>query len=144
DEDKEDNLEAATGAASKLISELTDDEKNMLQRMFDIVDRQVSHFSIQEDSKAEALIAWINRNLRSGDQWNGERVIIFTEYKHTLNYLERTLEKHGFLDATRTIIGGMNDADRQRINDEFQAPNSETNVRILLATDAASEGADFQ
>lgn len=144
DEDKEDNLEAATSAASKLITALTAEEKNMLQRMFEIVDKQVSHFSIQEDSKAAALIAWINTNLRNGDQWNGERVIIFTEYKHTLNYLERLLEKHGFLDATRTIIGGMKDSDRQKINDEFQAPNSETNVRILLATDAASEGADFQ
>ncbi|RZI44486.1 hypothetical protein EGT07_03445 [Herbaspirillum sp. HC18] len=144
DEDKEDNLEAATSAASKLISELTDDEKGMLQNMFEIVDRQVSHFSIQEDSKAAALISWINRNLRNDNQWNGERVIIFTEYKHTLNYLERILEKHGFLDATRTIIGGMNDSDRKKINDEFQAPNNETNVRILLATDAASEGADFQ
>ncbi|MBA1231448.1 DEAD/DEAH box helicase [Pseudomonas viridiflava] len=144
DEDKEDNLEAATNAASQLINELKDDEKSMLQRMFEIVDHQVSHFSIQEDSKAAALIAWINLNLRYGDQWNGERVIIFTEYKHTLNYLERILEKNGFLDATRTIVGGMNDSDRKKINDEFQASNSETTVRILLATDAASEGADFQ
>ncbi|MCQ1059971.1 DISARM system SNF2-like helicase DrmD [Photobacterium sp. ZSDE20] len=144
DEDKEDNLDAATSAASKLIAELTGDEKTMLQRMFEIVDRQVSHFSVQEDSKAAALIAWINRNLRNGDTWNGERVIIFTEYKHTLSYLERILEKYGFLGATRTITGGMNDGDRQKINDEFQAPNNETGVRILLATDAASEGADFQ
>ncbi|HCE8954637.1 TPA: DEAD/DEAH box helicase [Raoultella ornithinolytica] len=144
DEDKEDNLEAATRAASKLISELSADEKEMLQRMFEIVDTQVSHFSIQEDSKAAALIGWINRSLRDGDQWNGERVIIFTEYKHTLNYLERILEKHGFRDFTRTIIGGMKDSDRQKINNEFQSPNNETNIRILLATDAASEGADFQ
>jgi len=144
DEDKEDNLEAATNAASKLIKELTDDEKSMLQSMFEIVDHQVSHFSIEEDSKAAALIAWINLNLRYGDQWNGERVIIFTEYKHTLNYLERILEKNGFLEATRTIVGGMNDSGRKKINDEFQASNSETTVRILLATDAASEGADFQ
>ncbi|MBO2694669.1 DISARM system SNF2-like helicase DrmD [Shewanella algae] len=144
DEDKEDNLEAATSVASKLISELSADEKEMLQHMFEIVDTQVSHISIKEDSKAAALIGWINRNLRYGDQWNGERVIIFTEYKHTLNYLERILEKHGFLDATRTIVGGMKDSERQSINDEFQSPNNETNVRILLATDAASEGADFQ
>lgn len=144
DEDKEDNLEAATDAASKLIGELTTDEKGMLASMFEIVDRQVSHFSTQEDSKAAALVAWINENLRHDNQWNGERVIIFTEYKHTLNYLERILEKHGFRGATRTIVGGMNDGDRKLINDEFQAPDSETNVRILLATDAASEGADFQ
>lgn len=144
DEDKEDNLEAATNAASQLINELTDAEKGMLQGMFEIVDHQVSHFSIQEDSKAAALIAWINLNLRYGDQWNGQRVIIFTEYKHTLNYLERILEKNGFLEATRTIVGGMSDIDRKKINDEFQASNSETTVRILLATDAASEGADFQ
>ena len=144
DEDKEGNLEAATNVASKLLSELSENEKGMLQSMFDIVDKQVSHFSIEEDSKAAALVDWINRNLRDDNQWNGERVIIFTEYKHTLNYLERILEKHGFLDVTRTIVGGMKDSDRQKINDEFQSPNNETTVRILLATDAASEGADFQ
>ncbi len=144
DEEKEGNLEAATSTASRLISELTSEEKRFLQEMYDIVDKQVSHFSIQEDSKVAALVSWIDNNLRGDDEWNGERVIIFTEYKHTLNYLERVLEKHGYLDATRTIVGGMKDGDRQRINDEFQAPNSETSVRILLATDAASEGADFQ
>jgi len=47
-------------------------------------------------------------------------------------------------DAIRLIIGGMNDQDRKAINDEFQSPPDETSVRILLATDAASEGADFQ
>ncbi|WP_410210821.1 DISARM system SNF2-like helicase DrmD [Aquirhabdus sp.] len=144
DEEKEDNLEAATSSASKLINDLTVDEKYFLQEMFEIVDKQVSHYSIKEDSKAAALIFWINDNLREKNVWNGERVIIFTEYKHTLNYLERVLEKHGYLDATRTIVGGMKDGDRQKINNEFQSSNSETNVRILLATDAASEGADFQ
>ncbi|WP_414154275.1 DISARM system SNF2-like helicase DrmD [Pseudomonas sp. BNK-43-a] len=144
DEEKESNLEAATSAASKLITELTPQEKDMLKRMFEIVNNQVSHFSIKEDSKAAALVAWIEKNLRVDGQWSGERVIIFTEYKHTLNYLERILEKHGFLDATKIISGGMNDSDRQRINDEFQAPDNETSARILLATDAASEGADFQ
>lgn len=66
DEDKEDNLEAATSSASNLIAALTAEEKNMLQRMFEIVDKQASNFSIQEDSKAAALIAWINTNLCDG------------------------------------------------------------------------------
>ena len=144
DEDKEDNLEATTSIASKLIIRLTEEEKHFLREMYEIVDTQVSHFSIQQDKKAAALVSWIDSNLRTNDEWNGERVIIFTEYKHTLNYLERVLEKHGYLDAARAIVGGMNDRERQRINDEFQAPNSNTSARILLATDAASEGADFQ
>ncbi|TKB08840.1 DISARM system SNF2-like helicase DrmD [Desulforhopalus sp. IMCC35007] len=144
DDEKEDNLEAATSAASKLITHLSNEEKAILQEMFKIVDEQVNHYSVKADSKAAALIAWIDSNLRTDGDWNGERVIIFTEYKHTLNYLERILEKYDYRDATRVIIGGMNDSERQKINDEFQAPSSQTNVRILLATDAASEGADFQ
>lgn len=71
-----------------------------------------------------------------------ERLVVFTEYKTTLDYLERRLRgRHG--SRVLTLFGsggagGMDDADRNRVREAFNDPESE--VRILIATDAASEG----
>ena len=54
------------------------------------------------------------------------------------------LTQEGMADALLTIYGGMPDRERDEINKAFNAPVGENSVRILLATDAASEGADFQ
>jgi SNF2 family DNA or RNA helicase len=140
DEEKEEHIEATNEAASRLCKPLSEQEKVCLQRMFETADR----LHQQPDSKARALLRWIDRQLRAGDAWNGERVIIFTEYRHTLEYLKQLLEASGFGDAVKTIYGGMPDDERSAANDAFQSPPEQTAVRILLATDAASEGADFQ
>ncbi len=71
-----------------------------------------------------------------------ERLVVFTEYKTTLDYLERRLRgRHGARVLTlfgSGGAGGMDDADRNRVRQAFNDPDSE--VRILIATDAASEG----
>ena len=71
-----------------------------------------------------------------------ERLVVFTEYKTTLDYLERRLrERYG--SRVLTLFGsggagGMDDTHRNRVREAFNDPDSE--VRILIATDAASEG----
>ncbi len=71
-----------------------------------------------------------------------ERLVVFTEYKTTLDYVERRLrERYG--SRVLTLFGsggagGMDDADRNRVREAFNDPDSD--VRILIATDAASEG----
>ena len=71
-----------------------------------------------------------------------ERLVVFTEYKTTLDYLERRLRgRYGARVLTlfgSGGAGGMDDADRNRVREAFNDPDSE--VRILIATDAASEG----
>lgn len=140
DEEREDLLEAALEAASRLCRPLSAEEKGSLKRMFEIADG----LRRKADSKASALLRWIEANLRSGGSWNGERLIVFTEYRHTLAYLQDMLSQAGYGEALLSIYGGMPDEERQEINAAFQAPLSEHPVRILLATDAASEGSDFQ
>jgi ERCC4-related helicase len=140
DDDKEEHLEATTEAASRLCRPPNTEEKAWLKRMFELADA----LRTRPDSKAKALIRWIEKSLRNGASWNDERVIVFTEYRHTLAYLKDMLERAGFGEALLTIYGGMPDDERHRVNDAFQAPLAEHPVRILLATDAASEGADFQ
>lgn len=46
-----------------------------------------------EDERWERLLTLIKQRLRDGHSWNGdERLIVFTEYKTTLDYLERRLK----------------------------------------------------
>lgn len=98
------------------------------------------------DSKAKALVAWLEQTLKTGGKWNQERVIIFTEYRATQKWLHDLLAAHGFAGNNRLlqIYGGMPLEDREQVKAAFQAHPGDAPVRILLATDAASEGLNLQ
>ncbi|MBC3963333.1 DISARM system SNF2-like helicase DrmD [Pseudomonas simiae] len=99
----------------------------------------------QADSKAKAVLAWIDRYLKTIGDWNGKRVILFTEYRTTLDWLQRVLATHDLGgDRLMTLHGGMDHDDREMVKAAFQAAPDVSPVRILLATDAASEGIDLQ
>lgn len=96
------------------------------------------------DARVVALLANLDSKLRQGDMWrDDERMVVFTEYKTTLDYLHRILLRE-FGDQSRlvTLYGGMESADREAVKAAFNDPRSP--VRILLATDAASEGLNLQ
>ena len=70
------------------------------------------------------------------------KVVIFTEHRDTLNYLQRRITTRlGREDAVVVIHGGVHRDDRRRIQEEFR---NNPEVHILLATDAASEGINLQ
>src|SRR4029077_14993441 len=72
-----------------------------------------------------------------------ERLIVFTEYKETLFYLEQRLLRVGFDKNTlRLFYGGMGADEFEAVKSEFEDPTAA--VRLLLATDAASEGINMQ
>lgn len=99
----------------------------------------------QTDSKAKALLAWIDRHLKTDGGWNGKRVILFTEYRTTLDWLHQILATHDLGgDRLKILHGGMDHDDREQVKAAFQAAPDVSHVRILLATDAASEGIDLQ
>ena len=99
----------------------------------------------QTDSKAKAVLAWIDSYLKTKGDWNGKRVILFTEYRTTLDWLQRVLATHDLGgDRLMTLHGGMDRDDREMVKAAFQAAPDVSPVRILLATDAASEGIDLQ
>jgi superfamily II DNA or RNA helicase len=96
------------------------------------------------DARYKALFDLINSSLRSDGKWLvDERIVVFTEYKTTLDYLLRRL-RHDFVDADRflCLFGGMDDPQREQIKQAFNDP--ENKVRVLVATDAASEGLNLQ
>jgi len=96
------------------------------------------------DAKWDALLSWVRDKLMEGDRFrDDERLIIFTEYKDTLEYLSKRLEEIGFTTpVVRCLYGGMDEASRSLVKSEFNDPGSA--LRILLATDVASEGLNLQ
>jgi superfamily II DNA/RNA helicase len=98
----------------------------------------------QSDSKTDALVTWIKGNLFTGGKLrDDERLIVFTEYKETLFYIEQRLLQEGFDKNTlRLLYGGMTADEFEAVKGEFEDPS--VAVRLLLATDAASEGINMQ
>jgi len=134
--------EAALAAAAPLFREPSTDERKLLTQM-----RQWAAMArTRPDSKAATLIDWLHRTIKPGGVWSPERVIIFTEYRATQKWLHDLLERAGLAGPGRllTLYGGMKPEERELIKAAFQADPRESNVRILLATDAASEGIDLQ
>ena len=96
------------------------------------------------DARFEALIELINRLLlRDGRFRDDERLIVFTEYKTTLDYLANRLRREYPADRVLTLFGvggptGMGTTERDSVKTAFNDPDAD--VRVLIATDAASEG----
>lgn len=96
------------------------------------------------DSRLEELIRALDGVCRPEGTWNDERVVIFTEYAHTLEWTQRVLTQQGYGPVLEVIQGTTPAVDREVIRERFTADPSEDPVRVLLATDAAGEGIDLQ
>ena len=94
-------------------------------------------------SKYQRLISLI-KDKRKGLGWNGrdrqDRLVIFTERIDTLKFLHSQLPEDLGLKARQVEIlhGGLSDIDQQRIVEDFG--REESPVRLLIASDVASEG----
>lgn len=100
--------------------------------------------SFGSDAKWNILMQWIDDKLKTGKTFKpDERVIIFTEYKHTLDYLLARFNRAGIESPViETLFGGSDQKKREEIKDYFT--DSESPLRILLVTDVASEGLNLQ
>jgi superfamily II DNA/RNA helicase len=68
---------------------------------------------------------------------------MFTKYRETLFYLEQRFLQEGFDKNTlRLLDGGMSLDEFEGVKGEFE--DKDAPVRLLLATDAASEGLNLQ
>ncbi len=96
------------------------------------------------DARLHALDALIDTQLRTAAGWReDERLVVFTEYVATLDYLRARLEQRfGPGDWLLSLQGGMNDAERDDVKTRFNDPRG--HARVLLATDAAGEGLNLQ
>lgn len=87
----------------------------------------------EQESKVQALLVLLERKLSNSQ----EKVVIFTEFRDTLDLLERILKGHGYGPMVLTYHGATPPAEREA---KRQAFLSDPGARIFLATDAASEG----
>lgn len=97
------------------------------------------------NARLEALIDFLDGVCRIGTNWSNERVVVFTEYAATLEWVMRVLASRGY-DASRlaAIQGSTAPEDRETIRARFTASPAEEPLRVLVATDAAGEGIDLQ
>lgn len=133
-------------------------EQDLLDRMQEVAEKS-RHAPC---AKTRRLIDWIRENLCqdlpvSGKQskgaspkWNNRRVLIFTENREgTKRFLKEILEQA--IDGTdraderiEVIDGLTNGARRKEVQRRFNTDPTKDPLRILLATDAAREGLNFQ
>jgi superfamily II DNA or RNA helicase len=99
----------------------------------------------KDDARFDRLVVLIDKHLRHARKWrDDERLIVFTEYKTSLDSLVKRLRAHYGDKGTvvRELFGGLDLSERERIKDAFN--DAADPVRILIATDAAAEGLNLQ
>jgi len=138
-------LAAAGGSAPAM----TAAERGLVDRMAAWAER-ARH---QADSKFEVFLRWLEEIMGPAAGGAGpdadqadERVIVFTEYRDTLRWLHEQLAARGYDAGGRIAVlhGGLDAEERDQTKKMFLASPAESPTRILLATDAASEGIDLQ
>lgn len=117
-----------TARSLREIEEEAAEVKGLFEMAREIHDRN------QEEQKFKEL----RRLLDSQGVVSGEKLVIFTEHKDTLLYLEEKLRNTGY--KVSTIHGGKSVDERREAQSEFAKPNTQ----ILIATDAAGEGINLQ
>jgi superfamily II DNA or RNA helicase len=133
-------------------------EQGMLDQMQEVAER-TRHLP---DAKTRRLIDWIRANCcpelppfgerprGAPARWNERRVLIFTENREgTKRYLktifEQAIEGTDRADERIEVIDGLTSGSRRKeIQRRFNSDPAKDPLRILLATDAAREGLNFQ
>jgi superfamily II DNA or RNA helicase len=140
--DEQENLEETLvdqATASRTIGELEIEIR--------ILDGLVSQAADLVASKQDRKWDELSRILQDNDHTREKdgrlrKLIVFTEHRDTLNYLQRQIAGViGNDQAVLTIHGGTHRDDRKKAQALFR---SDPEVRVLVATDAAGEGVNLQ
>ena len=123
----------------KLRNKYTDDDIkdiNELETLKDALLKITPH----DFSKYQHLLHLLKSSEYNWKAQSDDRIVIFTERIETMNFLYEQLKKDLTLknDAIQKMSGDMSDIDQQKIVEDFG--RDESPVRILIASDVASEG----
>jgi Superfamily II DNA and RNA helicases len=94
--------------------------------------------ALYKSNQEEQKFIKLRELLTSQKVIDGEKLVIFTEHKDTLFYLEERLKNNGY--TVVTIHGGKSVEERRQAQWDFAKPETQ----ILIATDAAGEGINLQ
>lgn len=142
DDEYEENEADVIETTTRLFREPDQTEQDYLKQMKEWADDAVN----RPDCKTNQLIEWLHTTIKPNGHWSDERVIIFTEFRDTQKWLQHILSNEKLMEDERllTLYGGLHIDDREKVKSAFQTHPSKSDVRILLATDSASEGIDLQ
>jgi len=135
------------GVADDLHSEIAGIDAALVGLGFDMTTSDITSQDPRVDARFEKLCGLIDQLLRKGSHWrDDERLIVFTEYKTTLDYIVRRLGERYERERILTLFGGgkdgMDEKERAEVKRAFNNPAAD--VRVLIATDAAAEGLNLQ
>ncbi|MEH0932757.1 DISARM system SNF2-like helicase DrmD [Micromonospora sp. CPCC 205558] len=132
----------ALGRTRAMQPDATADEMALLEKMYQWAEAKEA----LPDAKAKELINYLSAVCKpDGRHWTNERVVVFTEYRDTQIWLAELLRQEGLAGQGLVLLhGGTPAEEREQLRLAFQADPTQQPVRILLATDAASEGIDLQ
>lgn len=133
---EEEHAEAETIALEGVASRMGDASFAEEQRLVGTLLEQVKRITPADDSKLTRLRGWLE-GFWSAQR--GERVIVFSEFRDTVDYLEKNLDLGRSVTVLR-IDGTLSQRRRGAVLDEF----ARTPGAVLLATDAAGEGLNLQ
>jgi ERCC4-related helicase len=152
---EEDKLEKIENSMIETLTEQSSiiEKKEALQKEHKVLIQMMTlaeKARYQSDGKVTYLIKWIEENLcKNKKSWNDDRVIIFTEYEDTKNYIKNQLEQHfenqpDFAERLAVFHGPTSMEKRNEIKRLFNENPAKNKLRILLTTDAAREGLNLQ
>jgi superfamily II DNA or RNA helicase len=111
-------------------------EKEQVQQLLGLAKKV---YEAGHESKFERL-----REVLTDSKWTGEKFIVFTEHRDTLDFLVRRLNGMGYTGQVAQIHGGMHYTQREEEVERFRRPSAEGGARFLICTDAAGEGINLQ
>ncbi len=145
DEIPEEELESLEDEAidSATLAATIDELKREIETLASLESKALSLCQSGQDTKWQELASILNKppvyDPAAGRQ---KKILIFTEPKDSLDYLEEKIKTHlGDDEAVQVIHGGVPRQQRRAIVAAF---NDDPNVRVLLANDAAGEGVNLQ
>jgi len=144
------------------LEEMEDEERERLEQMMEAITlaqnaeevreeiKELGHFAEKakaiEAAATEAKLRKLNELLHQEGFFTDrkQRLLIFTEFKDTLDYLVNKLEQWGF--TVGSIHGGMKPGSRNEPNTRIYTEQEfrEGAIQILVATEAAGEGINLQ
>jgi ERCC4-related helicase len=153
EEEVAESIESAVALATERSKgqQISPEEMALLDRMAEIASQARRIPDPRLTDPKEGLIPWIQENLLNADgmTWNNRRVLIFTEFTETKTYLRQQFET-AFAstdlaeERIATYQGGPGGGKLDDIKKAFNASPAVHPLRILIATDAAREGVNFQ
>ena len=144
------------------LEEMEDTERERLERMLDAITLVGNAGEVQkeiaelqslaerakavEESSKEAKLSKLHAILRDEGFFDNpeQRLLVFTEFRDTLNYLVDQLKAWGF--STGQIHGGMRPGSREEPGTRLYTEQQfrEGGIQVLVAAEAAGEGINLQ